>query len=218
MKRFLKLHLLGVSGLLLMTGCRQDRVFPQPEVAPATYIVDAEAVVLRVDTVQSVIRWKGTKFWGLGKHEGIVRLASGSLHVAEDAIAGGAFVIDMHTIEVTDIPKSDPVPRRRLRNHLLHDDFFAVATYPTAHFTLTDVQRGQADLYRITGNLTLRGQTHPVTFDAEIPRLSERAVEATARFRIDRQRWGVAYRGSRLTNDLVGDTIHLELMLVAAGK
>ena len=218
MKRFLILHLLSVSGLLLIAGCQQDHVLPQPAVVPVAHGIDAEAVVLRVDTARSVIRWKGTKFWGLGKHEGIVRLASGSLHVAGDAIVGGMFAIDMNTIEVTDIPKSDPIPRRRLRNHLMHDDFFAVATYPTARFTLTDVRRGQADVHHITGDLTLRGQTHPVTFDAEIPRLSERAVEASARFRINRQRWGVAYRGSRLTNDLVDDTIHLELMLIATEK
>ncbi len=33
----------------------------------------------------------------------------------------GAFRIDMNAIEVTDIPASDPVPRRRLRDHLRSD-------------------------------------------------------------------------------------------------
>jgi hypothetical protein len=40
-------------------------------------------------------------------------------------------------------------------------------------------------------------------------------LHATARATLDRMQWGVAFRGSRLTNDLVDDMIHLEFDLVA---
>lgn len=204
-------------GCLLLAGCRQNGAFDQSTPLPAMPASLSVSSDLSVDTAQSVIRWKGTKFWGLGKHEGIVSLASGHLVVEDGDISSGTFIIDMHTIEVTDIPKSDPIPRKRLRDHLMDDDFFAVATYPTAHFTLTQVRKHEGK-HLITGDLTLRGQTHTVTFEAVFSALSNTTVQATARLSIDRQKWGVAYRGSRLTNDLVDDDIHLELLLIASAE
>jgi polyisoprenoid-binding protein YceI len=82
---------------------------------------------------------------------------------------------------------------------------------------LTRVERHE-QVYSVTGDLTLRGQTHPVTFEAIFSKLTNTAIEATAQFSINRQRWGVAYRGSRLTNDLVDDEIQLSLVLVATAN
>lgn len=175
--------------------------------------VDADH--LSVDVDRSIIHWKGTKFWGMGKHEGVVRLADGSLTLEGDRIVAGRFVVDMTTIEVTDIPKSDPIPRRRLREHLLHEDFFFVERYPTAVFEIIEVEPMDDNRHRISGRLTMRGTTHPVTFDAHIPMISADGLRGTARFSIDRHDWGVAYRGSRLTNDLVDDDIHLTLTIAA---
>lgn len=201
--------------LILCTACRSEGDPRRSHVLPISTPVAPAADTLFVDVSRSVIRWKGTKFWGLGKHEGTIQLAAGEVYVRNGAVAGGAFVIDMHTIEVTDMPEHEIVPRRRLRDHLMHDDFFAVATYPTARFVLTGVTRQQGRAYAVTGQLTLRGQTHPVAFDADIRFASGQTLAATAAFHIDRQRWGVAYRGSRLTNDLVDDEIHLRLELFA---
>ena len=49
-------------------------------------------------------------------------------------------------------------------------DFFNIETYPTARFVSTDWQFRQTgdkkDVAQVTGNLTLNGQTHPVTLTA----------------------------------------------------
>jgi polyisoprenoid-binding protein YceI len=48
-------------------------------------------------------------------------------------------------------------------------DFFDIAKYPTATFKSTKVERGSApDKLKVTGNLTLRGVTLPVTLDATL--------------------------------------------------
>ncbi len=185
---------------------RVTRLPPNPATVNDTLWVDVE---------QTVIKWKGTKFWGLGKHEGIVRLASGSLRVREGKLLGGSFIIDMTSIAVTDMPAHEHIPRRRLRNHLMSDDFFAVETYPTAVFVLTSLSQQEGRTYHTAGNLTMRGRTHPVTFETEMVSLTHDRVEATAQFSINRQDWGVAYRGSSLTNDLVDDEIYLDVYLVA---
>lgn len=174
--------------------------------------------VLPVNLEQSAVRWRGTKFWGLGKHEGIVRVAAGHLCVSGDSVVGGQVEVDMRTIEVTDIPADDPIPRNRLRDHLLGDDFFATSTYPTARFTLRSVTRDNRHLYRVAGELTVRGTTHPIRFYARGWTVTAGAVRAEARLEIARHQWGVSYRGSTIKDDLVDDTFWLELTVVASSR
>lgn len=50
--------------------------------------------------------------------------------------------------------------------HLRSADFFEVAKYPTATFTATRIERTGERGARVTGDLTLRGLTRPVTFEA----------------------------------------------------
>lgn len=50
--------------------------------------------------------------------------------------------------------------------HLRSADFFDVAKYPTATFTATRIERVGERGARVTGDLTLRGITKPVTFEA----------------------------------------------------
>ena len=174
---------------------------------------------LVLDTTASVIHWKGTKFWGLGKHEGTVRLANGFVVLDNGRVASARFVADMRSIEVSDIPVDDPVPRNRLRRHLMDEDFFAVERYATATFVLraSDAHEDH-DAFRLTGDLTMRGVTRAITIDVAVQEESSGLLRATSRFRIDRHNWGVSFRGSRLTNDLVDDDIHFTIRLVLQAR
>lgn len=203
--------------LWVLAGCAREHPAPTPAL-PVAEAMYAAQDTLWVDTERTVLRWKGTKFWGLGKHEGILALASGHLFLDQQTLVGGTFVLDMRSIEVTDIPKTEPVPRNRLRTHLMSDDFFAVATYPTARFVLTEVIPQQANRYTLTDHLTLRGHTHPVTFGATMPTVSPNHMEALATFTLNRHHWGVSYQGSRLKDDVVDDQIHLDLHLFATNQ
>jgi polyisoprenoid-binding protein YceI len=182
---------------------------------PGPAACDSGDVRLSADLQRSLIEWKGTKFWGLGKHEGIVRLKSGELCVREGQISAGTFVADMTSIEVTDIPANDPVPRRRLRDHLMSEDFFHVAAYPEARLALTAVQREDHSLHRVTALLTIRGRTHRIEFFARVWALNDTAVSAEAHLELDRHRWNVSYVGSTLRDDLVDDDFVLDLKLAA---
>lgn len=50
-------------------------------------------------------------------------------------------------------------------NHLRSADFFEVETYPSMTFKSTAITKISKDKYKLTGNLTLRGITKPVTMD-----------------------------------------------------
>ncbi|CAM4034771.1 YceI family protein [Mesobacillus thioparans] len=51
-------------------------------------------------------------------------------------------------------------------NHLKSADFFDVENYPTIDFKSTNITR-DGDDYKVTGDLTIKDVTKPVTFDVE---------------------------------------------------
>ena len=51
-------------------------------------------------------------------------------------------------------------------NHLRSADFFDIDNHPTITFTSTKIE-GSDDDYTITGDMTIKGITKPVTFDVE---------------------------------------------------
>jgi polyisoprenoid-binding protein YceI len=53
-------------------------------------------------------------------------------------------------------------------NHLRSADFFDVENHPTATFNSTKVEKVGEDRLRVTGDLTIRGVTKPVTLDATV--------------------------------------------------
>ena len=179
---------------------------------------------LPVDLRRSVVRWRGTKFRGRGKHEGTVHLAAGTLALCGARVCGGRFVLDMRSIAVTDIPAHEPEARARLTTHLQSPDFFWTERHPTATFVLRQVTLRQVTLrqvtpaggttHRVSGELTLRGVTRPMSFAATLDERAggERRVGAT--FRLDRQHWGIEYRYDPIRNEIVDDEIALELELV----
>jgi polyisoprenoid-binding protein YceI len=52
-------------------------------------------------------------------------------------------------------------------NHLRGDDFFNSEKYPTMHFKSTGVKHVEGDQYAVSGNLTIRDVTQPITLDVE---------------------------------------------------
>jgi polyisoprenoid-binding protein YceI len=49
--------------------------------------------------------------------------------------------------------------------HLKSDDFFNAATYPKLKFVSTSIKKIDEENYKLTGNLTIRDKTLPVTLD-----------------------------------------------------
>src|SRR3954465_9421498 len=65
------------------------------------------------------------------------------------------------TIDVTSIDT-----RQEQRDaHLRSPDFFDVANFPSMHFVSTKVEGDVTGEFKVTGNLTIRGVTRPVTLD-----------------------------------------------------
>ena len=196
-------------------------VFSQTMRAKQTRSDSVVVIKVSIDRNQSVVKWKGTEMRGRGSHQGTLQLSEGYLEFQNARLTGGEFVADMNTIIVTDIPKSDPIPRRNLREHLESKDFFLVEKYPTARFQIVQTEYFESDSARIDGNLTIRDMTKPVSFIAHQNEVNGPVKSYRASFKFNRFEWNISYQGSfwkRITsiidNTFVDADISLSIELV----
>jgi polyisoprenoid-binding protein YceI len=135
-----------------------------------------------VSTDKSKIEWTGSK--ASGYHDGSFALKSGNLQTTDGKLTGGKFVIDLTSI------KSDAEP---LTGHLKNKDFFDVAQFSEATFTITKVNYTDAKNATISGDLNLHGITAPLTFASAIRSADDKGFFGQAFFTIDRTKWGISY-------------------------
>ncbi|UCE93484.1 MAG: YceI family protein [Flavobacteriaceae bacterium] len=166
-----------------------------------TTIEDGKKVV---KTETSSVTWKGYKV--TGSHVGTIALKQGSLEFKEGALIGGEFIMDMASIENTDL---EGEYKGKLEGHLKSDDFFGVATYPTAKLVFNKVKSTGKNSYEVTGDLTIKDKTNPVTFE-----ISVYGNKATASLKIDRTLYGVKYGSASFFDDLKDKAIYDEFDLV----
>jgi polyisoprenoid-binding protein YceI len=149
-----------------------------------------------LDTKTSVVKWEAQKVV-TGGHNGLISVKEGFLHFEGGALKGGEVSIDMASLTCEDL-KSDKETAAKLVGHLTSPDFFDVKTYPTSKFVVTSVKalpqakKLGAPNYEITGDLTLKKATHPITFPALVE-VKGKEVSATAKINIDRTKWDVRY-------------------------
>ncbi len=160
----------------------------------------------KINVQDSTIEWKGKKV--LGSHEGTIKLKEGHLEMEGQNLTGGMFVVDMTTIDVTDLEGES---KGKLEGHLKSDDFFGISEHPTATFTITKVQK-MADNYEVTGNMTIKGHTEEINMNMEMG-----TDFASATFKVDRTKYGVKYGSGSFFDGLgdkaISDNFELNVML-----
>lgn len=185
-------------------------------VSPGSYEVVAD---------QSSVGWAGKKPLVEGYvNAGSIAVTDGTIVVAEDS-ATGTFTVDMNTLSVSETP-TKPGQENALEGHLKGERWFDVATYPTATFAIDRVTpRADSEttfVYDVTGELTMKGQTHEVTFPATIYKDAEGMLHAHADFEIDRTKWGItAGSGSffdGLADNVIDDMVALSFDVVAVAE
>lgn len=168
----------------------------------------------KVNTEKSDLHWYATKV--TGKHDGKVKLASGTLITNGKDVTGGKFDIDMTTITVLDLP-ADNEYNGKLLGHLKSDDFFSVEKHNKAHFEITKVA-AKGNEFMVTGKMTIKGITNEITFPATISN-SGKMITAKAKIVLDRTKWDVRYGSGKFFENLGDKAIHddftIDLNLVA---
>ena len=157
-----------------------------------------------IKTENSTVTWKGYKV--TGSHYGTVALQSGHLIFDEGKLTGGEFVVDMSTLVTDDL---EGEYKGKLEGHLKSDDFFGVEKYPTSKLVFTKVKSTGKNSYEVTGDLTVKGKSAPVTFEMSIY-----GNKATANVKIDRTIYDIRYGSTAFFDDLKDKAIYDEFDLV----
>lgn len=160
-----------------------------------------ETKKFEVVSAESSIDWIGKKV--TGAHNGTIAIKGGSLSLDANKLTGGNFVIDTTSIEILDI--TDAATNRQFADHLFSEDFFAVEKYPESFFAVTHVNPLDETNYEITGDLTIKGITHPVNFPVSV-NITDSKITASGKIIVDRTKYDMKFRSGNFFTNL-GDTL-----------
>ncbi|MFZ2996759.1 YceI family protein [Sphingobium sp.] len=143
---------------------------------------------------------------GFTNNMGVIAQPTGTLTLDKANPAASKVSIDIPVANLkTGIPALD--------EHLMKPDFFDAAKFPKATFVSTSVKPDGKTGAEITGNLTIKGITKPVTLDAEFygaganPMNKKENIGFVATGAIKRSDFGMA-----MAVPVVGDAVELKII------
>ena len=159
-----------------------------------------------IDPTHSQVQFS-VRHMGLSTVRGSFGQLSGVIDEENGRVEGAEADIDIASISTNQQGRDD---------HLRGADFFDVATYPTAHFTLIKADRSGAEL-TVTGDLRIRGVTKSVTLKGELAGPAKdpwgnTKVSASVEGKISRKEWGLVWNQTLETGGLlVSDDVKLAI-------
>ncbi|MAR58211.1 MAG: hypothetical protein CMP44_04355 [Rickettsiales bacterium] len=174
---------------------------------------------LQINDEKSSIMWKGTKSTG-AYHDGLINVKSSNLQFDKNnQLIGGEIIIDMNSIICTDI--KDKGSNGYLVKHLKNDDFFATDKFPLSHLKILNVTTDDNNNFKIKADLTIKEQTHPIEFTANII-YSNNIGLASGKIEIDRSLYNIKYKSKSWYPDIgdrfINDQFELFFNLLAEKK
>ena len=159
--------------------------------------------IKNINVADSIINWVGYKV--TGQHEGTINLLNGSLNFKDNVLVGGKFVMDMTTINTTDIEGDY---KNNLEGHLKSDDFFGVEKHGTSALNITNVKSTGKNSYQVKGDLKIKGISKSMDFQVSIY-----GNKASANLKVDRTDFGIKYGSGSYFEDLQDKMIYDEFDL-----
>ena len=165
------------------------------------------AGVWNIDTSHTTVNFS-VRHMMVSKVRGKFATFGGTIVIAEDPTASTLEAsVNMASVDTGDAGRDE---------HLRTSDFFDIQTHPTMTFKSTSITASGGD-YELTGDLTIRGVTRPVTFELELggvgvdPWGNTRAG-FTATTTINRKDWGLEYNAVLEGGGvLIGEKVTIEL-------
>jgi polyisoprenoid-binding protein YceI len=152
----------------------------------------------KIDTKKSTINWVGKKV--TGQHVGTINFQNGVLIFKKGILKGGNFTVDMTSLSCTDLSGEW---KGKLEGHLKNDDFFGTEKFKNAQLNFKKIASKGNGNYTVTGDLTIKGITNPITFDMAVT-----GNTATSSLKIDRTKYGIKYGSGSFFSDLGDKTIY----------
>jgi len=204
-------------GALLLTSCTKDKPLTSETTAVST---TTDGTAFAIDTLNSRVEWKGYKILKSDQtsHFGTIKFESGQLTVKDGKLESGSFVVDMNTLTSVDL-KDDAENLNKLNGHLKSGDFFETEKFPTASYVITKVTAQNEGDYNtlLDGNLTIKGITKPVAFQANVSVKDDGVTIASEPKDIKREDFGVKFQLPAV-NGLIKDEVNLQILIKANQK
>ncbi|MFG3204097.1 YceI family protein [Streptomyces sp. NPDC048192] len=138
----------------------------------------------QLDPAASTVALRHKTFWGLVTVKGTFTGVTGGGEVQADGSATGTVTLEAASLD-TGHAKRD--------THLRSADFFDAAEHPEITFAVRAAERLDGDAVRVTGRLTVRGVSKPVTFTAHLAGADGDALTLDAEFTVDREQFGMGW-------------------------
>jgi polyisoprenoid-binding protein YceI len=196
----------GGSGTL--EGERMTRIFALALALAAPAAALAEATTYTIDPMHSRSQF-AVKHLVISTVRGDFGKTTGTINLDEKNIGKSSVeaTVDVSTID-TKVADRD--------NHLKSPDFFDVANHPNMTFKSTKVEKAGADKLKVTGNLTIKGNTKPVVLNVSYSKAvtgmkgeTRRAFNATTK--INRKEFGLMWSKTVEAGPVVGDSVDVTL-------
>lgn len=217
MKTFTNSLLIAIFSSVILTSCGKDKPVTSESNEVST---SKEGAVYEIDTLNSRIEWKGYKIVKSDQTSnfGTINFESGDLTIHNGALESGKFVADMNSLTSVDL-KDDAEQLAKLESHLKSGDFFETEKYPTASYEITKVSKNATGDYNtlLDGNLTIKGITKPIQFNANVSIKDGTASIATEPKDISREGFNVKFQ-MPIANGVVKDDVNLQILIKATEK
>ncbi len=162
----------------------------------------------KVDPSASKVTYVGKKV--TGEHTGNVTIKSGNLVVDGDKLTGGEVVVDMNSLTSTDLTDKDY--NAKYVGHMKSPDFFNTEKYPESKLVIKSSKKTDKGL-EVTGDLTMIGQTKPVTFTVTDWKKTDSTVSGKSALTLNRTNWGLKYGSASFFKSLGDKAINDEFTL-----
>lgn len=162
----------------------------------------------KVDPEATKIVYVGKKV--TGEHTGTVKVKNGTLNFTGPELTSGEITVDMNTLNSTDITDKDL--NAKYVGHMKSPDFFDVEKYPESKLVIKKTKANAQGL-EVTGDLTMIGQTKPVTFQVTDWKKTAESVTGKANVTINRTQWGLKYGSGSFFKGLGDKAINDEFTL-----
>jgi polyisoprenoid-binding protein YceI len=156
-----------------MTAMTNDTTNPAAGPVPAADLATGRWVL---DPAASSVQFRHKSLWGLVTVKGTFTKVSGEGEADAPGHGHGTLVIDTTSVDTK---------KKRLDTHLRSADFFDVDKHPTIAFSADDVIADDAGNAQVSGALTVRGTSRPLTFTTQVAAASTTDVTLTGEVDID---------------------------------
>ena len=178
--------------------------------ATTTPGVSIPAGTWTVDPIHSTIGFE-VKHFGISTFRGRFTGYEGTIETGDGSLERVEGTVQVDSVDVRD---------EQLAGHLQSEDFFDAANHPSIAFASTGVRRVE-DRFELDGELTIRGETRPVTLEVEVDGAGEdpyggTRISLVGRGEVNRFDYGIPFNATTPNGALVaGEKVRLVLTVEA---